>query len=578
MTKWIRWWGLIVFIGVTAAFLALFFMFVDGFVKRAIEKTGTALMGAKVELDKADLSFFPLGLRLSRLQVTDPDEPMTNAVEVSQIAFSMDTLNLLRHKVIIEEMAVDKVQFKTPRKSSGTLPHPPEETVGSSKKSLVEKLPLPSLEVPDVREILSKEELKSLKLIQSLRDEIQTEREKWQRQLDELPNKAKLEEYRSRIQKLKSAKKGGLEGILGGATDLIALRQDLKRELERINAAKGTLKNDLTRLQIHVHEATQAPMEDVRHLKEKYSLSPQGLSNISRMLWGQEIGHWIDTTLRWYRRLKPVMAQVAEQRKEVSVTKPIRGKGLDVHFKERNPVPDFLIWTALVSVEIPAGVLTGQIKNVTPDPDVLGVPLTFRFSGEKMKGLQSVKAEGEFNHIHPARPKDQARLLMGGYQIQNFNLSGSEDFPLALNKGLADFEAQAVVANEALAATITAGLKSIQISSGLPENAKPLAKAMASTLSGVKSFNFKADVSGTVKDYDLRLTSDLDRVLGEAIGKQVKMQADQFEARLKSAISEKVDREMADLKGKLGGLEGLMDELTARLKLGDGLIKELIKF
>jgi len=97
-------------------------------------------------------------------------------------------------------------------------------------------------------------------------------------------------------------------------------------------------------------------------------------------------------------------------------------------------------------------------------------------------------------------------------------------------------------------------------------------------LSGVKGFNFKADVSGTVKDYDLRLTSDLDRVLGEAIGKQVKMQADQFEARLKSAISERVDREMADLKGKLGGLEGLMDELTARLKLGDGLIKELMKF
>ena len=51
---------------------------------------------------------------------------------------------------------------------------------------------------------------------------------------------------------------------------------------------------------------------------------------------------------------------------------PLRGKGVDVRFPEYHPLPDLLIRAARVSVEIPAGTLTGQIRHITPDQDVLG--------------------------------------------------------------------------------------------------------------------------------------------------------------------------------------------------------------
>jgi uncharacterized protein (TIGR03545 family) len=573
MSKWIRWRGLIAFLVVNGLLFTFFLLFVDGLVKRTIEKTGAALVGARVELDDAGLSLIPLGLSLSRLQVTNPDEPMTNAVEISRIAFSMDLLNLLRRKVIIEEMAVDNVRFKTPRKTSGALSRPPEKVPDQAKKSLIEKLSLPSLEIPDVQEILEKEDLQSLTRIRSVRQEIEAEREKWQRRLDELPDKAKLEEYRNRIKDLKSSKKGGLEGLLGGTAGLMALQKEIKGDLDRLNSAKTSLKTDLAGLQKRVNEAARAPLEDVRRLKEKYSLSPQGLSNISRMLLGEQISYWVETGLRWHERLAPVLARVVDQHKEVSVTRPIRGKGMDVHFKEKNPVPDFLIRAAQVSIAIPDGILTGQVNHVTPDQDVMGVPLTFSLSGEKLKDLQRVTLTGEFNRVDPAKPKDQVNLHVVGYQVQDFTLSRSKDFPVALTKGLANFEANAVIIKEALDAKISTGLKSVEISTGLPEQAKPLAKVMAATLADIKGFNFTAQISGTVEDYDVRLTSDLDRVLREAIGKQVREQAERFEARLKSAVLGKVDPELSDLKSRLGGLDGLADELTSRLKTGDGLLK-----
>lgn len=573
MKKWIRWQGLAMFSLVAAGLLAFFLLFIDGFVKRMIEKTGTAIVGARVDLDKADLSLFPLGLTLDRLQVTNPDEPMTNAVEITRIAFLMDGLNLLRRKVIIDEMTVEEVRMNTPRERSGEIARRPS-LVPSTVKKAVGKLQLPSLEIPDVGKILEKEELESLRLMQEVRDEISQRKAKWQQKLDELPDKAKLEEYRERIQKIKSARKGGLGGILGGASELVSLRKELKQDRDRIRSVRDTFKSDFSELRNRVEEVSRAPLKDVRRLKEKYSLSPEGLSNVSRLLLGGKIGGWTETALRWHKKLKPVLARVSELKKDKAAAKPPRGKGVDVRFKEDHPLPDFLIRAAMVSVEIPAGTLSGEVMNVTPDQDMIGVPLTFNFSGKEMKDLESVTLKGEMNRVNPSDPRDEVNLNVAGYRIRNMTLSKNKDLPVSLKEGLTDFTARAVLVGDALDATVSAGLKSVKITSALPEDARPLAKAMASTLGDIRSFNLQATVSGSVTDYKIRLTSDLDRVLKDAIGRQVREQAARFEKRLTSAISEKVDEQLADLKSRLGGFDSIADELTKRLNLGDGLLKE----
>jgi uncharacterized protein (TIGR03545 family) len=207
---WIRWSGVIAFVVVTALIAAVWFLLVDSWIERTIEKSGTAIVGAKVELDKADLSMFPMGLTLTRLQVTNPEHPMVNAVEVSRIALTLDPLNLLRRKVIVEEMTMDGVELQTPRKHSGAVAKVPEE------KSLLSSIPLPSFTIPDVKELIQKEDLESLKLAQTARAEVDAERQKWEQRIKELPDKAKLESYRKRIESLKGAGKGGLGGILGG--------------------------------------------------------------------------------------------------------------------------------------------------------------------------------------------------------------------------------------------------------------------------------------------------------------------------------------------------------------------------
>ena len=128
LAKQIRIKGLLGF-AILVLVLALFWLvLVDGIVRRQIERTGTAMVGARVELKGLNLTLFPAGVELTGLKVTDPEHPMKNAVEVQSISFGIDGAKLWGKKVIIEEMKVAGVRFNTERRSSG-------ETVKRVKRS-----------------------------------------------------------------------------------------------------------------------------------------------------------------------------------------------------------------------------------------------------------------------------------------------------------------------------------------------------------------------------------------------------------------------------------------------------------
>jgi uncharacterized protein (TIGR03545 family) len=573
MSKWIRWPGVLAFVLVVGLLAGLWFLLVDNIVRRVIERTGTALVEAKVELAAADLSLFPLGLTLTHLQVTNPDEPMTNAVEISRIAMTLDSLNLLRRKAIVEEMVADGVRLNTPRKTSGAIARQPEMPAIEAKAGPGDLFKLPDVSLKDPKEILAKEDLQSLKLAESLRADIEAEKDRWQKQLSELPDKAKLEDYKRRLEKLKSAGKGGLGGILGGVSEAAALQQDLSRDLERIKGAKKDLETDLATLRKRADEASKAPMADVRRLMDKYSLSGEGLANLSRALLGGKLGEWIGTALRWHSKLEPLLARATEKHKDVEVVKPLRGRGVDVRFKERAPLPDFLVRLARVSVEIPAGTISGRVNNITPDQPVLGAPTTFAFAGEKLKGLNSLKLDGSINRMDPSKPTDQATLRVSGYRLEGFSLADQAGLGLELKQAMADADLKAKLSGEALTASLSSQLKSVQMASSVKAGSNAVAAAIASALSDIKGFRLGAELSGTREQYDLKLTSDLDQVLKDVVGKQFQAQAARLQAELQAAVMEKVKGPLGEATAGLVGMDGLIKELASRLNIGEELLK-----
>jgi uncharacterized protein (TIGR03545 family) len=569
---WIRWPGLIAFVAVVGIGLAIWVLVVDRLVERAIEAAGTKVIGAKVELDQADVSLIPLGVELRRLQVTNPDEPMRNAVEITRMAFGMEALQLLRRKVIIDEMAVDGMRFNTQRQTSGAIVRREGKTEEPSKDAGT-FFDMPSLDLPSARDILAQENLESLTLVENARTEVQAGRERWKQRVAQISDQAKLAEYRRRAEAIRKSAKGGAEALLGNVGEAAQLRKDVMAELDQVKGARQELTKDIDALKRRVDEVAAAPQADLRRLKEKYSLSAGGMANVAAALFGGHIGSWAKTGASWYERLQPMFAS-AGKRGGPELVKPLRGKGVDVKFRERQPLPDFLIRAARVTAEIPAGTLKGEVLRITPDQDILGSPTTFEFAGDQLRQLRSVALRGEVNRVQPDQPRDTVTLDADGYAIQRAVLSDHPKWPVVLDGATTDVEVKAVVASGALDATVDAQLGGVRFSTGDRPAEGRMAEAIASALADVKAFHLGATVTGTTQNPDVKVTSDLDAVLKNAVGNMVSEQAARLERELKTAIAEKVNGPIDDLKKQLAGYGELGQALASRSEALNSLLSE----
>ncbi len=576
MMKWIRWQGLIAFVVVVGVVVAFWMLFIDSIVGSVIEKTGSSIVGAEVDV-KADVKLFPLGITLSELQVTNPQAPETNSVECSRIAFNLDTLNLLRRKVIINDMAVEGMRFDTKRMHPGSVTKKEKE----EEKKTAEKPTLFSMatQTADVKTILKNESLESVKLIETTKDELQKKKADWQQRVAELPNRAKIDGYKTRIEKVKQLPKGDVFGMAGQLGEVRALKRDIEQDLERVKTTRAAFTNDLASTKKTVERAEQAPMNDVRRLRDKYSLSPAGLANMSQLLFGDQINSWARSGLLWYNRLQPVVERAKAsktEKKGVEAVKPLRGKGVDVRFKEYRPLPDFLITRTAVSAETTAGLLAGTVRNITPDQNILGIPLTFALTGEKLKAAESIALTGALNHVNPLKPEDTARFEMRAFRVQNLVLAASKDLPVALQEALVDFNLNGSF-TQALRARFTANVNSARMNVGGADTKNMFVTAIRSALSKVNRFSLSADIAGTLENYTMNISSDLDGVLKNAVGSVVKDQSAKLEQQLKAAITEKTGGQLKDVQTAYGALSDQGAAMNAIQNQLNGLLQETAK-
>ncbi|MGD2062135.1 MAG: TIGR03545 family protein [Nitrospirota bacterium] len=573
--SWIRWQGLLVFVGVVAGLAAGIAFIAGPLVKWSIEGAGSRAVGARVEVADARLSFSPVGLVLTDLQVANPDAPMTNAVQVDRIELGVEPLPLLRRKVIIPALKADGVQPNTPRSRSGALPGRKAAPDEKSSRTFAD-LKLPGIDLPSPKELLAREELTSVALAKQLQADVGQRQSAWRERLAALPDKEKLDDYRARLDRLKAVDKDP-QALLTLSSDLQALKADLGGDLKGLREAKDGLKDDISTLRTRLAEVRAAPQKDVARLKEKYALSGEGLSNVSRALFGNRIAGWVDTAVRWYRRVAPYLERPAASRgKKEAAPRQKRAGGIDIRFPEHEPLPDFLIRTAQLSVVLPAGNVAGRIDDITPDQDVLGRPLTFDFASDALRGIKGLNLKGALNHVDPQQPRDTADLTVRGYRATGVELVKSDTLGLTLAEGAADIDLNAELRAGHLDAKGSAALDAVRFAT-TTESKGAIATSIASALDDVKRFRLDGEVSGTPTDYDLSLSSDLDRVLKDAFGKQVKAQAAEFETQLTAAINEQIAGPLGSVDGKLGELGLLEGDLQGRLKEGNSIRDEIEK-
>jgi hypothetical protein len=93
-----------------------------------------------------------------------------------------------------------------------------------------------------------------------------------------------------------------------------------------------------------------------------------------------------------------------------------------------------------------------------------------------------------------------------------------------------------------------------------------LTRMLTAAFSDIHHFNIDATFSGTLKDMDMNLKSDLDNQIGRQFKAQVDARKQQFERELKARIDEKLREPLAKLEQKKRKLDQIKADVDAKEK------------
>jgi len=551
MARWVRWQGLVAFLLIVVGGAPFSFLFADVFVKQFIERTGTRLAGARVEVEGARLSFFPPALTLKGLHVANPEEPMANALEVAQITGPLDGPGLLRRRVIINEMSVEGMRLNTPRTSSGALRKTPGNATRKGEKLVGSEVF--SLRLPDVEKIVEQADLQSPKLAGAVQVESKRAKERWQKRLLDLPGTDKAAEYRRRIEALKETTEAGAA---------LGLRKDILRDLQKVTAAQQEFAAEMASLRERAVQLERAPLEDFRRLREQSSASPQGLTSFSQLFFGPRLTLWVERALLWHERLQPFLQRVGSQK---GVVKPLSGPGFDVRFKEHQPLPDLLIRTVKAAAPLELGNVAGRVRNLTPDQNLLGQPMSFAFAGEGLPRASSLTLEGEADRVSRPTEGDTMKLRIKDFRVENLTISDFAGVPVTLVSGTGTLEAQAVFNQAGIFLDLNLAVDPARLSVEEGKGSESIREALSAALERTVRFGVKASVRGTVKEYRINITSDLEDVLKEAVAVEVEGQLAKVEDQVRSVMAAKLTEPFREVRANMEALGGAARDLETRL-------------
>lgn len=560
MTQWIRWWGL----GVFVAIAALWILCIDWVVESSIEFAGTQAVGAKVELDSAELSFAKGVLTLNGLQVTNPDQPMQNLFESARIHMSLDILALLRRQFISEEASIEGLELYTERDSSGAIDgrlfsFSKDKGDSDGGFDLASKLNL-----PDVDKLASEEEARLKAEVAAMQTEIESMQASWKERIAQLPSKDKIAEYQRRWDELKD--QNALARIKGSKE----LRDDINDDLDAIKSLDDQIKADKARIAQLTEQAKILPAREADRLLASVGLD-EGFDGMVRHIIGDEAFAMINQGLSLY---KTGASQLSKDDPLEQDDKPQRGVGELIRFAEQQPLPNFLIKQAKISGIAPiAGqqiTFDGVLKDITTEQNIWGKPLSLKASGASDTGA-SLTLDGLFDH-RGAKARDSFNFDLRQLALNALTLSDNPELPLSLQKGVANITTRFTLDENGISANVDSLVRQAQFliaDSAQSKTAELLRKALGST----EQFDLKALISGNPSDPTIKLQSSLDKLIGKALGAEVKAKV----AEQKAALQEKLAASLQGPTSKLAGSGAFLDDYQAQLDSRRDALKALGK-
>ncbi len=541
-------------------------VFLDRLVERAIERNLETIFEAKADIRGLDLQIFKGRLLFRSLEVANSRKPFRNLFELGEVDLQLDIEQLVRSKVVINNVKLQEIRWDTERKTSGALPGVYVTKAGEAGEDEGKTFVGAFLEDAGkvVADIIKKEmdNLKSPKLLQELPGKYLNLKGEWEKTL--LEQKKELENLPKLVEPVKAIK---LENIKTADEALSAYKmvdetyKSIKLTETNLEGSYNKLKTDLVMANNDKKSVSATISSDLAYLSS-FIKSPEKGEEIASAILDPYIEKYLGEIhgkfKRWnyyFEKLKPMIKR-KEGRELI-----LRAYGRDVTYPCM-AIPKF--WLQNLDVSLGSNkeqnLYIIKASDITSDQSVINNPTTFFIkrtkSSEEVEwaGLIDKRENREKSAVFDFKAKNIPFILGEGIKALkvnsakgNYNLDGNLSFDRENRAG---------------------GTLHLQLSN-LALDLSDKEDKIAANIKGVLSSNtVDIEVSYTVSEdgkYTFKIKSNLDKLIAGTISKLVTEWVNETKAKLDAELNNLLRAKLEEYQKNYNGFISLEEDLKGNL-------------
>ncbi|SDB36457.1 TIGR03545 family protein [Pseudidiomarina indica] len=560
----IRWSGLGVFLIICGLLFAFSWLLLDSILKWTIERSVGAMNGAEVNVSQVDHRWSPLGIEVRGIQVTDPAQPDYNRLVIDQLKGSVNVEQLLLGRLHIEDMVATGIRVHQPRAKTGEVYQTTEES-GDLKQWALDSLADLNMALPDVDEIVARIELQTPAAIERAKATVAEQREVLAQIKQDLPSAELLKSYEEELKKLTETDIKTPQQLQQLQDQFNALKEQFEADRERLKSIKERASQAVATLKEDFEAVQQAPSQDIERAQQLLQFNSEGFTEITAVLFGDQMRQWSQYILLAYDTLAPMLARSADE----SLVEPQRGEGVWFEFSQADEPPSFLVKKAVTEFVWGETRVDANWTNITHQHQQLGQPTTFQVRSDQSPLWQLLNLNGELALTDSGVDAKQ-QWQVKGVSLEEVGLSDSSEFTASIVQALVDSEGAVSLRDSMFDGGATVKFAEMAVAAQADNR---WAEVVASALRQLQRLDINANIAGALTSPEFSFASDLDRQLGAAL-KDAALDASKGEL---AALQTKLQAESGGFLGENQELlEGLM-ELLGDAEQQDNKLEEMMK-
>ncbi len=581
----IRWNAIIPFVIICALIYTYFFLFFDSHMRKAIEWGAYKAMGVEVNISEFKTSFLKGNVAIKKIEVTDSQEPNFNALELANVAFDLNWDALLRVKFVIEEIAVEGVQFRSKRAFPGKVAPPEPVSNEPSFSQQLEAKALNKLDADNKTNILSdvsqflksgnfddqiknlEGQMESKKMLENLSTKWTQKSSDWDAKIKALPTGQELNVMKDRFNKIKYKDFKTPQELQTSLSEIDSLVKDVDSKNKQVTDVKNQLDADLKGLDQDYKNLDAQIKKDIDTLKSRFKIPKIDAKSFAKALFMdylRPITQKVDRYKAMLQKYLPpkyarmVNGEKKPEKDEETIQPHPRAEGISYEFPIKNGYPLFWIQKVKISstsnAQVDYGDFKGLISNITSNQRQIGKPTTLDIKGDfKSKNINGIMAYAELNNTS-AEPLIKFQMAVGSFVLENLKLMQSPDGQISIPKSNTSMQASGEIAGfKTYDMRFKNQFNNVNFQVATAD--KTVNEILSQTLASVNQFDLLASAKGPLSDLDIDISSSLGADLQRS-----------FENLLKAKIADANEKLTATINAEIGKLKGQLDAQTNAIK------------